>query len=100
MGKHSWIVLAGLSCLLAVFVVIGDHGILKLAAINKELYIIENKNRALESDIIDLKNKIYAIENHNPTIEKRAREELGLAKKGEMVYIFPSNISAIESKDH
>lgn len=93
MGKHSWIAIVGLACLLAVFVVIGDHGILKLSAINKELGAIENKNRILESDILDLKSKIYAIDHHNPTLEKRAREELGLAKKGEMVYIFPSESS-------
>ena len=97
MGKHSWIIIIGLSCLLAVFVVIGDHGILKLSAVNKELSIIENKNRVLESDIIDLKNKIYAIDTHDLTLEKHAREELGLAKKGEMVYIFPSDSSKAES---
>ena len=93
MEKHSWLVIIGLSCILAVFVVIGDHGFLKLSAVNNELHIIEAKNRILESDIIDLKNKIYAIDKHNLTLEKRAREELGLAKKGEMVYIFPSESS-------
>ena len=93
MGKHSWILITGLSLVLAVFVVIGDHGILKLSAINNELRLIESKNRELESDIVDVKNKIYSIDNNNLTLEKRAREELGLAKKGEMVYIFPNENS-------
>lgn len=99
MSKYTWIGIIVLALVLAVFTVIGDHGLIKLATVNAELRDIEDKNRTIESNIADLKSKIFAVQNHDLTLEKKAREELGLARKGEVIYIFPEVMNSSHSQD-
>jgi len=69
--------------------VTGNHGLLHLQKINKELQLIEDKNRELKSDIREVKKDISEIHHSNFALEKKAREELGLSRSDEIVYIFP-----------
>ena len=89
MKKLSGIIFFLITLLVLFFTATGKHGVLHLQKINNEVAILEEENRRLESEILDLKNKIYAIQNSDEAIEKAAREELGLSKPGEVVYIFP-----------
>ena len=78
----------GLACMVVVFAVAGEQGLLKLMSVNSELRNIELQNHEIETQIFDLQNKIYAIKYDNGTLERVVREELGLAKPDEMLYTF------------
>ena len=71
------------------FSLFGDHGLLHLRQLNNELASLKEKNHQLESSVEELKEKIKAFNTQDKPLEKLAREELGLSKEGEVVYLFP-----------
>lgn len=84
----SWI-LFGLALSLCVITVLGKHGLVELYQLTRESRLLETKNLELESEIIELRNTKFALEHSDVELEKHAREELGLSKPGEIIYIFP-----------
>ena len=73
---------------LSLFTVAGNHGLLRLFEVQGELRMLAEQNSKIESEIITMNNKIYAIRRSEFALEKNAREQLGLSKPGEIVYIF------------
>lgn len=67
----------------------GKHGLLQLAKIDKQVDALKERNQSAKSDIAVLQQKIYDARHSNFFLERLAREELGLSRKGEIVYIFP-----------
>ena len=76
--------------ILLIFTTYGSHGLLHLREINNERAILLAKNDSLERDIARLQNEIQALQTTPLAIEEKAREELGLSRKNEIVYIFPA----------
>ena len=79
-----------LSCAIIVlyFSVTGSHGLLYLEKLNNELIKISDKNTMLIENAFDLSYKIEAINEGGLYLEKKAREDFGLFKEGETVYLF------------
>lgn len=75
------------SAILLFFAVTGNHGLLHLEQLNNELSTSKQNNLELESDIAELNNEIYAIENSPDKLEQVAREDLGLARNNEIIYV-------------
>ncbi len=88
MNKISQVIIIAVSLILALFTLTGNHGLLRLLKINREISKLAAQNSILESEIVDTKNKIFALSSSDFVLEKNAREQLGLAKPGEIVYIF------------
>lgn len=89
MGRITSIILVAVTLLVVFVTVTGNHGVLRLFRLSEELEQLRQKNGELESEIIDLTNNVYALRESNRVLEKNAREQLGLSKPGEIVYIFP-----------
>ena len=68
--------------------VTGNHGLLYLNSLNKQLEQISDKNSTLVSEIFDLRYEIRGLEEKGLLLEKKAREELGLSRDGETIYLF------------
>lgn len=83
----SWLLLL-LAIACSFFAVAGNQGLLHLNQLNKEMAELERQNRHIESEITELHNNIYAVEKSDEVLESAAREDLGLSKPGEIVYIF------------
>jgi cell division protein FtsB len=77
-----------IAVMLLFFTVTGNHGVLQLQRINNELEAYDRKNGQLESDIHDVQTRISQLQHDDSALEKIAREELGLARRNETVYIF------------
>ena len=82
-------ILLGIALLLLLVTIAGNHGLLHLQKINNELRQLEGKNLSLQSEITALEHRIFALQNDDAELERVAREELGLSRTGEIVYIFP-----------
>lgn len=91
MNKFVPTILLLLALTLLFFTVAGDHGLLHLKQLTEEQKELEQKNRELESEIASLQNKVYGIRHDPAYLEKSAREQLGLSKPGEIIYIFPQS---------
>lgn len=79
--------------LVLVCTVAGNHGLLHLFQINNELESLEEKNRALESEIAVIRSDATGLKQNKFVLEEKARE-LGLSKPGEIVYVYSGNDSA------
>ncbi len=77
-----------IAVMLLFFTVTGNHGVLQLKKINNELEAYQRKNDQLESEIREVKMHISQLQHDNSALEKIAREELGMARRNETVYIF------------
>jgi len=64
---------------------------MNVLSLKKELKEIENHNQNLRDENDRLKNYIYLLKEDKSFIEKIAREELGLVKTDELIYLFEDN---------
>ena len=69
----------------------GERGLMNVLSLKKELKEIENHNQNLRDENDRLKNYIYLLKEDKRFIEKIAREELGLVKTDELIYLFEDN---------
>ena len=77
--------------LMLFFLVFGEWGLLHYQRLSEERRLLEERSQALQRDNELLREKIYRIGKDDRYIEKIAREELGLVRKGEIIYLFPAN---------
>lgn len=70
------------------FAVFGDKGLLQVYRLKRELKEIERVNRELQQENERLRAEINNLRTNKKYIEELARRELGLVKKGEIVYQF------------
>ena len=88
-AKLTPIVLLVLAITVGFFSIAGNHGLLHLRELDNELGHLKSKNSQLENKVSELKQKITEFKESDRPLEKMAREELGLSREGEVVYIFP-----------
>lgn len=81
------------ACAVLFFTVQGRHGLLYLNQIDNELAGLRKELRQTESEIVTVSNEMYAFENNDLLLEKKARETLGLSRPGDIVYILISESS-------
>jgi cell division protein FtsB len=63
--------------------------------LEQRLQALEQQNAVLERDNAKLLEEIVALKTSNDLIEERAREDLGLIKRGETLYLFPDADDAV-----
>ena len=78
-------------CLLAIFVhdLFGEHGFLAMRQMQKEVDRLSVEIRRLNEDNKKLADEVQALKTDPKTIERIAREEMGLARPGEMIFKLP-----------
>ena len=89
MNRLASIVLVLLSVLLFLLSMAGNHGFLHLRELENEVSSLREKDHTLSREIAEVSNQIYGARSSEDVLEQKAREELGLAKPNEIVYIFP-----------
>ena len=76
--------------LMLFFLVFGEWGLLHYHRLSEERRSLEERSQALQRENELLREKIYRISKDDRYLEKIAREDLGLARKGEIIFLFPS----------
>lgn len=97
-NKLTSLIMLSLVGITAFFTIFGNHGLLRLIHVDRELETVRQQNSDLESEIMQLKNKMFGLEHSSTVLEKTAREELGLSKPDEIVYIFSNTERSRSSK--
>ncbi len=70
------------------FTFFGDKGLLKVYRLRRELREIERANMELRRENRKLRDEISNLRTNKKYIEELARRELGLVRKGEIIYQF------------
>jgi len=89
----NWLLytLAGLIVLVAIYTLTGDRGAVHLWRLRGEKAKLDEQNFRLQRENEVLAQRIRQLRNNNHYLEKLAREELNLVRRGEVIYRFPSS---------
>lgn len=87
-GTYALLTAVTVSLGIALFACFGDRGLKEVFALQEELQRMVSINRDLQQENESLERYVYLLKNDTALIEKIAREELGLAGAGELVYFF------------
>ncbi len=88
--RRFWWVLGG-SLLLLWMVLGGQRGFLKLVTLQREKWHRQVESRSLGGENLRLEAEARDLQSHPGDYERKAREELMLAKPGEIIYRFDKN---------
>lgn len=83
-----WFLLAGL-ILLIVQDVFGTHGVLAMHHSEKQAAELRNQIHQLDQENRKLQDRVERLKTDPAAIERIAREEMGLARPGEMIFPLP-----------
>jgi cell division protein FtsB len=84
--------------LLAIFVhdLLGEHGFLAMRRMQREVERLNTEIRQLNEENQKLADHVQALKTDPKTIERIAREEMGLARPGELIFKLPPKPSPPE----
>lgn len=77
----------GISALLVVLSIFGSDGVVQLGNLIKEERQLERKEIELSQAVERGRAELSAIENDPSELERRARNDLGLSRDSEILYI-------------
>jgi cell division protein FtsB len=86
--SHRWL-LSLLGCLLlalSAFTMLGERGALHLLRLRQEKMRLDEQNYRLQKENEALRQRILRIRHDDHYLEKLAREELNLVRRGEIIY--------------
>lgn len=88
----------GLLIILSLFTIFGDRGIFHLWRLRGEKEKLDERNFLLLGENENLRERIHRLRHDDFYLEKIAREELGLARPGEIVYRFATTEAKRKSR--
>jgi cell division protein FtsB len=74
---------------LLVHEIFGEHGYLALRRQKKELQSLQQQILKLQQENQELEKQIESLKSDPKAIEKLAREQMRLARPGEVIYVLP-----------
>jgi cell division protein FtsB len=83
-----WILLAGLG-LLILQDVFGTHGVLAMRRAQHEAAQEQQEINRINQENVELQNRVNSLKTDPETIERIAREQMGLARPGEYIFKVP-----------
>ena len=87
--ESKTLIILGISFLILFsMLILGDGSIAKLQSIKESVALQGQQNIELQKKINELKDKTHKLNKHNRYLEKTVRNEHGLAKAGELIFIF------------
>lgn len=81
----TWFIIAAL-ILLALQDIFGNHGVLAMRRSQKEAAAVQKEIQQLNEENQQLQNRVQSLKSDPATIERIAREEMGLARPGEYIF--------------
>ena len=82
----------------SVFTIFGGDSFSNLKALRQSLSLQREKNQKLSSEVKSLEREIHGLKHDDRLLEKAARNELGLARPNELIFIFEGRTGATSSR--
>jgi cell division protein FtsB len=94
--RHAAEILGMALLALAVHDVFGSHGFLAMRRTQKEIQTLHNDIAGLNQENAKLAGQVKSLKSDPKAIERIAREEMGLARPGEIIFKLPPTDKAAE----
>jgi cell division protein FtsB len=78
-----------LAILIASSTLFSEDGFRKVQSLRQSLKALEQKNEGARQDLEELQGEVLALTSDKRAIEKAARNELSMARDGEIIFMFP-----------
>lgn len=88
-GCHARSILGLALLLLAIHDVFGSHGLLAMRRTQMQMQELRGQVDRLHQENSDLNKQVQALRTDPKAVERIAREEMGLARPGEMIFKLP-----------
>ncbi len=89
LGRYARAILGLALLLLAIHDVFGSHGLLAMRRTQSQMHELRGQIDRLNQENSDLGNQVQALRTNPKAVERIAREEMGLARPGEMIFKLP-----------
>ncbi len=96
MKRYGPFVLVVLVLITSLFSLYGDGSLERLELLRSSLEQQREQNAATRRKLSDLEKQVYGIKYDDRALEKAARNELGLARHGELVFVFENYVEVGE----
>ncbi len=70
------------------FLFLGENSYERVSELRRGIFLQKQKNAELGDSVYELKREVYGLQNDPRVLEKAARNELGMARPNEQIYIF------------
>jgi cell division protein FtsB len=87
--RNAIFVMALLSLIMLMHEIFGRNGYLTLRHEKKEYTALQKQIQTVSEENKQIEQKIQALKNNPEAVEKQARDQLHLAKPGEIIYMLP-----------
>jgi cell division protein FtsB len=87
--RNAIFVMALLSLVMLMHEIFGRNGYMTLRGEKKQYNTLQKQIQAVSKENQQLEQKIHALKNNPEVVEKQARDQLRLAKPGEIIYMLP-----------
>jgi cell division protein FtsB len=88
-SRHARSILALALLLLAIHDVFGSHGLLSMRRTQSQIQELRGEIDRLNQENGDLNKQVKQLRTDPKAVERIAREEMGLARPGEMIFKIP-----------
>lgn len=86
-------VVVAVAALLAIRFMVADDGYPAILDLRAEMSVADLELHRMQGENRQLKRRITALRSESYPVEKMAREELDFAVPGEIIYLFPADLS-------
>ncbi len=90
-SRHARTILGLAIFLLAIHDVFGSHGLLAMRRTQKQIQDLHGEIDRLNKENTNLSGEVQALRSDPKAVERIAREEMGLARPGEMIFKIPDS---------
>jgi len=98
MRKNAWQLLGLALLVLLVHDIFGSHGIVAMRSTQKEIEDIRAQIGKINEENKSLTEEVNSLKTDPRAIEHIAREEMGLARPGEMIFKIPDSAGSNDSQ--
>ena len=88
-SRHARTILGLALFLLAIHDIFGSHGLLAMRRTQAQVQELRGEIDRLNQENGDLNKEVHALRSDPKAVERIAREEMGLARPGEMIFKLP-----------
>jgi cell division protein FtsB len=92
MKRYTPIMFVVCAAAVAAFALLGDDSYSRLISMQKTLEHQKIENADLAQEVTGLRQEVHGIQTDDRMLEKAARDELGMARHGELVFLFDNYI--------
>jgi cell division protein FtsB len=96
-SRHARTILGAALLLLGIHDILGPHGFLAMRRTQKEMDQLRSDVQRLNKENSDMTGEAKSLKTDPQAIERIAREEMGLARPGEMIFKLPPPSPATQS---